>query len=318
MFKIARYLYHNTWIVKKLVDFIEDIHLYLRSILYSDETFLKQNFKKRFGRPLNLEKPKTLNEKIHWLKLHDRTNLHTTCADKYLVRNYVKETVGENYLIPLVFQSYDIKDIKPENFPDIPFIIKANHNSSGGVIVRDKDAINWKKKRKHFKKLLKKNYYNSSKEWQYKNIKPCVIAEKLLVNKLGDIPFDYKLHCFHGKVQVIQVDIDRYSNHKRNMYSTTWKLLPFTWSIWQNNKPLWDNGSHIKKPSTLQEMITVAEELSKPFCYSRIDLYDFEGKVLFGEITFHHGSGLETIYPEAYDLKLGNLIDLNQLNKEHI
>ncbi|RBP33051.1 teichuronopeptide biosynthesis TupA-like protein [Oceanihabitans sediminis] len=310
MLKFARYLYHNTWVGKKVVDAIFDLHHFYRSRFLDDATFLKQNFKKRFGRTLDLDNPKTLNEKINWLMLHDRTSLHTKCADKFEVRDFVKETIGDQYLIPLVFQSYNPKDVIPSNFPDFPFIIKANHDSSGGIIVKDVTAVDWKKTQKHFKNLLKKNYYYSSKEWQYKNIKPCVIAEKLLVNEAGEIPFDYKLHCFHGKVEVIQVDIDRYTNHKRNLYDTAWNLLPFTWSLWKDGEPLWNNGRDIEKPKNLDEMLQVAEKLSETFRYARIDLYDFEDKVYFGEITFHHGSGLETIYPEAWDYTLGAKINL--------
>ncbi|MDO6596780.1 ATP-grasp fold amidoligase family protein [Oceanihabitans sp. 2_MG-2023] len=313
MLKIAKYLYHNTWIGKTVIDSVEQIHHYYRSHYLDDATFLKQNFKKRFGRSLDLNNPKTLNEKINWLKLHDRTALHTTCADKFKVRKYVEEAVGSQYLIPLVFQSYHPKDVIASNFPVYPFIMKANHDSSGGIIVRDKAVVNWKKTQKHFKKLLSKNYYYSGKEWQYKNIKPCVIAEKLLVNDADEIPFDYKIHCFHGKVEVIQVDIDRYTNHKRNLYNTDWKLLPFTWSLWNKGKILWDNGRDLEKPKNLNEMISVAEKLSKPFCYARIDVYDFEDTVYFGEVTFHHGSGLETIHPEKYDLELGNLLDLTKI-----
>ncbi|MFD2823596.1 ATP-grasp fold amidoligase family protein [Lacinutrix iliipiscaria] len=316
MLKFAKYLYHNTWVGKKLIDFFLGIHHYYRTHFIKDDVFLKQNFKKRFGRVLDLENPKTLNEKINWLKLNDRTALHTKCADKFAVRDYVIDTVGENYLIPLVFQSFNVEDITASNFPEFPFIIKANHDSSGGIIVRDKAKIDWKSTQKHFKKLLNKNYYYSGKEWQYKHIKPCVIAEKLLVNSTGEIPFDYKLHCFNGKVEVIQVDIDRYTNHKRNLYNSNWELLPFTWSLWQDDQPLWNNGRALERPVNLNEMITVAEKLSKAFCYARIDLYDFENKVYFGEVTFHHGSGLETIHPKKYDLELGQLIDLKTIKKE--
>lgn len=316
MLKIAKYLYHNTWIGKKIIDSVFDVHHYYRSHYIDDATFLKQNFKKRFGRSLDLNHPKTLNEKINWLKLHDRTALHTTCADKFEVRKYVEETIGAKYLIPLVFQSYNPEDVISSNFPEYPFIMKANHDSSGGTIVRDKAVVDWKKMQKHFKKLLRKNYYYSGKEWQYKNIKPCVIGEKLLVNEAGEIPFDYKIHCFHGKVEVIQVDIDRYTNHKRNLYDADWNLLPYTWSLWNDGKPLWDNGRDLEKPKNLNEMLNVATKLSQPFCYARIDVYDFEGTVYFGEVTFHHGSGLETIYPEKYDLALGELLDITKIKKE--
>ena len=291
MLKLAKYFYHNTAIGKFLIDTIFKIHHSYRTYCVNETKFIKQNFKKIFGRQLNLDHPKTLNEKINWLKLNDRTDLHTQCADKYEVRSFVKNKVGEGYLIPLVFQSYNVDDIRADNFPDVPFIIKANHDSSGGMIVKNKSEVDWISTSKKFKKLLNRNYYYSGKEWQYKNIKPCVIAEKLLINSQGNIPFDYKLHVFNGRVEVIQVDIDRYTNHKRNLYNTNWELLPFTWSLWQHGNPLWDNGRPVIAPKNLQEMISVAQKLSEPFSYVRIDVYDFEDKVYFGEITFHHGSG---------------------------
>src|SRR5690606_37814815 len=274
--------------------------------------FIKQNYKKRFNKELNLENPKTLNEKINWLKLNDRTSLHTICADKLKVRDYVSEKIGNQFLIQLVFKSYDINNLVSENFPEKPFIIKANHDSSGGVIIKDKNQVDWLKLKKKFQKLLNRNYYYIGKEWQYKNIKAGIIAEKLLINENGEVPFDYKLHCFNGKVEVIHVDIDRYTDHKRNCYDTNWELLPFTWSMWKNGKPLWPNGRKISRHENLKEMIVLAEKLSQPFSYVRIDLYEFEAQVFFGEITFHHGSGLETIYPESWDLRLGELIIINK------
>ena len=158
--------------------------------------------------------------------------------------------------------------------------------------------------------MLKKNYYYASKEWQYKNIKPCILAEKLLVSSDGDIPFDYKFHCFHGQVEIIQVDIDRYTNHKRNLYNVTWELLPFTWSIWKNNMPLWTNRKEIKRPKMLDEMIIAAQRLSTDFKYVRIDLYELNNTIYFGEMTFHHGGGLEIIHPREWDTILGNKLQL--------
>jgi len=310
MKKLLKYLYLNTIAGKFIIGIGIKLHHQYRIYFVGEEKFIRERFKKRVGVLPNLENPLSFNEKINWLKLNDRTPLHTTCADKYAVREYVKEKVGEKYLIPLVFQSYNIKDLLPDNLPDFPFIIKTNHDSSGGVIVKNKEAINWKKLQKKFKKLLRINYYYQSKEWQYKNIKPCIIAEKLLISEKGVIPFDYKLHCIHGKVIVIQVDIDRYTNHRRNLYSTDWKLQPFTWSAWRNNEPLWVNGREIDPPSNLKEMIQIAEKLSQGFAYARIDLYEHDNKVYFGEITFHHGSGYEILYPKIWDKKFGDMLTL--------
>ena len=310
MLKLLKYLYHNTIIGKFIISKLLNLHHNYRIYCIGEERFIKQNFKKIFGVLPNLENPKTFNEKINWLKLNDRTQLHTICADKYAVRNYVKEKIGEEFLIPLVFQSYNVSDVIPSNFPEYAFIIKTNHDSSGGIIVKDKYTVSWRKINEALKKLLKKNYYYASKEWQYKNIKPCILAEKLLVSSDGDIPFDYKFHCFHGQVEIIQVDIDRYTNHKRNLYNVTWELLPFTWSIWKNNMPLWTNRKEIKRPKMLDEMIIAAQRLSTDFKYVRIDLYELNNTIYFGEMTFHHGGGLEIIHPREWDTILGNKLQL--------
>ena len=136
-----------------------------------EKLYLKRRFKRTFKRELDLDNPKTLNEKIVWLKLNDRTPLHTICADKYAVRSYIKEKVGEEYLVPLFYQTKNVKEIIPENLPDTPCIIKANHDSGGGIFVLDKSKTDWEEAQESLKKRLKKNYYPRSKEWQYKNIK---------------------------------------------------------------------------------------------------------------------------------------------------
>ncbi len=291
-------LYRNTWLGKVLLW----PYIYFRDHLLPEKTLAKRTFKRRLGYPLNLESPKTFNEKMMWLKLNDRTALHTQCADKYKVREYVAEKLGEEYLIPMVFQSYDAADLRPENFPDHPFIIKTNHDSSGGVIVRDKSEVNWPELRHDFAKKLKTNYFYGSGEWQYKNIRPCIVAENLLKGEDGGVPPDYKLFCFHGKVKYIQLDLDRDTVHKRNMYDTDWNLLEF--------KYLYENGKHLKKPHKLDEMIRLAEIVAKDFVFVRVDFYNIEDKVYFGEITFHPESGMGKFVPEKWDAELGELLTL--------
>lgn len=291
---------------------------WLKFYCIPDKLAIKIRYKRRLGKWPNLKHPLLFSEKIQWLKLYDRTPLHTQCADKYRVRDYVKSVVGEQYLIPLVFESEKVEDVKYENFPDEPFIIKTNHDSGWATfIVRDKNRFDFENARKKIKDALKRNYYHYSREWQYKNIKPRIIAEKLLVEKSGNLPNDYKLHCFNGKVHFVQVDIDRFSLHKRNFYNTSWKLLPFVWCEVKDGKLLWENGRHIEKPSNLNEMIEIAEKLSEPFVYCRVDLYSCNNKVYFGEITFHHGGGMESFRPEVWDLKLGKLVDLSKITKNN-
>src|SRR5690606_16030518 len=150
----------------------------------------------------------------------------TIVADKYKVRAYVEEKVGAQYLIPLLYHTKDFRDIRPENLPDSNYIIKTNHDSSGGVIVREGSSIEWNSVRKRFKRLLKENHYYSTIEWQYKNIEPRIIVEELLTYEDGKIPDDYKLHCFNGKLAFIMIDFDRHTDKRtRNLYDRDWNLI---------------------------------------------------------------------------------------------
>jgi hypothetical protein len=278
--------------------------------LLSDTYYIKKQFKKTFGYELDLENPITLNEKMQWLKLHDRNPLNTLCADKLAVREYVAQKAGKEVLIPLLFHTSDYREIKPENLPDIPFIIKATHTAGTNHIVWDKNKADWRRIRKDCRWWLHKNYYYPEKEWQYKNIKPQIVVEKLLTNAQGEIPSDYKLHYFNGRFGCLQVDIDRFTNHKRNFYDEDWRLLPFTWSIHENGKPVWDNGRPIEKPEKLREMISLGEKLAAPFRYARIDLYLHDQKIFFGEITFHHGGGFEHFEPFDWDKSFGEKVSI--------
>ncbi|MBO0330175.1 glycosyl transferase [Muricauda sp. CAU 1631] len=263
------------------------------------------------GKSPDLNDPKTLNEKIVWLKLNDRTPLHTKCADKYAVREYVSEKISDDYLVPLYYHTVNVKDIVPKNLPAPPYIIKTNHDSGGGIFVYDTLQIDWDQVQKSLKKRLKHNYYWESKEWQYKNIKPRVIVEKLLLTEAGKIPFDYKLHCFNGKVITIQVDMNRGTeNHFRNWYDINWNREPFKWTAIKDGKKTDPSDYDIERPSTLEEMIRLSELLAAPFCYVRVDWYDVDGQLYFGELTFHHDGGNSPIEPSEWDLKLGEKLNL--------
>lgn len=287
----------------------------IRSWFVSDMDLIRKKYFKSFGKYPDLDNPVTLNEKINWLKLYDRTPLHTQCADKYEVRSYVKEKIGDQYLIPLLFHSTKLKEVVPENFPDnVPFIIKTNHDSGGGIFVRNKSDIDWKEARANLKLRLLSNYYYRSGEWQYKNIKICILAEELLMDENGGIPFDYKLHCFNGKVETIHVDLDRgTANQCRNWYSRTWEREAFRWSspLKTGNGYSDPSSKDVDKPMLLDKMIALSEKLSEAFDYCRVDWYEVNGKLYFGEITFHHDGGYQPILPPEWDKKLGEKAILN-------
>lgn len=278
--------------------------------LVPDKFIVRQSFKKHMGYSLDLNNPTTLNEKINWLKLYNRKDLHTLVADKYKVRNYVSNKIGDKHLIPLLYHTKNYKDLKPENLPDKNFIIKTNHDSSGGLIVRDATTINWNSARKRFKRQLSENHYNSTKEWQYKNIEPRIIVEQLLTYEDGSIPEDYKFHCFNGKLKFIMIDFDRFGDLRtRNLYDPEWNLIKCNWG-----RPY---GKELKKPNNLDEMIQIAEKLSEDFVYARIDFYLVKGKTYFGEITLYHASGFQKFYQKECDEKFGKMLNLSSLKNEN-
>ncbi|WJJ95492.1 ATP-grasp fold amidoligase family protein [Algibacter luteus] len=312
MKSILKYLYKKTIIGNYIISKLLDLNEFYLCYIKPEKKYLTDKFERNFGRKIDLNNPKTLNEKIVWLILNDRTPLHTQCADKFAVRDYIKSKISEEYLVPLHFQTYNVNDIEPNNLPNDPFIIKTNHDSGGGIIVKNKNSIDWVEVRKNLKARMKHNYYYKSKEWQYKNIKPCIIVEKLLLTKTGDIPFDYKIHCFNGKANMIQVDIDRNSNnHYRNWYNTKWEREPYKWtSIKDAGKTTEPSKEDVEKPKSLDEMLELSEKLSQDFAYVRVDWYDLEGKLYFGELTFHHDGGNRAILPEKYDEILGQKLVL--------
>ena len=281
-----------------------------------DKIYVSRKYRSRMKKPLRLNPPETLNEKINWLKLYSRNDLYTQCADKYAVRDIVKKKIGEQYLVPLYFVTKRPEDITPEKISEVPCIIKANHDSSGGIFVYDKSALDWTQIRKQLKKRLRKSYYRKSREWQYKNIEPCIIVEKLLQDQDGNIPNDYKLHCFNGKVRMISVDLDRGTNtHNRNWYNKDWEREPYKWSSKKESGQFTDpRKEEVARPINLEKMIALSEKLADSFDYVRVDWYDVDNRLYFGELTFHHDGGYRPILPEKWDLKLGQELKISKVS----
>ncbi len=218
------------------------------------------------------------------------------------MRDYIKEKLGEAYLVPLLFHTQDPADIKPENLPDTPHIIKTNHNSGGGAfIVRDKSHVDFEAVRKSLRTQLKRNYYHRWKEWQYKNIEPRIVVEKLLLEG-SDVPNDYKFHCFNGKVAFIQVDLDRFTGHKRNLYDPDWTFIDCAWK--------YENGPDIPAPPKFDEMKALAETVAQDFRLVRVDFYNIEGDIYFGELTFHPEAGVGPFSPPEWDRRFGEQLTL--------
>ncbi len=284
---------------------------YLASHYVPSRVYLHLFYRWRFGAWANLRRPATLNEKLLWKKLYGYRPFHTTITDKYAVREWVTQRVGEHVLIPLlaVFERADELDLA--RLPD-SCIIKVTHGSGQNVMIRGKSTVDESQLKALLRQWLKQNMYYLSREPGYRWIRPRLIVEQLLTDADGNIPMDFKFHCFHGRVEAIQVDIDRFDQHRRNFYDVHWQLLPFTWSWWGKNGPLWPQGRAVAKPPQFAEMRDVAQTLSKEFDYVRVDLYNCRDKVYFGELTLHHGGGWERFDPASWDLYFGNKLDLSR------
>lgn len=274
---------------------------------------LKKWYKMRTGKKLNLKNPKTFNEKIQWLKLHDTTPLKTFLSDKYLVKNWVKEKIGEKYIIPLlgVWDTFD--DIDFNKLPD-KFVLKANHGCQWNVIVNDKSCFDSVDAKNKFDKWMKINHaFVSGFELQYKDIHPRIIAEEYLENDDGNL-CDYKVWCFNGKPEYIMVMPERRTKVKIACYDTSWNLLPFV-----RIYPKYDK--EVPKPDNLDELLGISEILCKEFYFVRADFYRLDdGTFKFGEMTFSPYSGVGKWNPDEYDLIVGKMISLpisNSLFSRH-
>ena len=271
----------------------------------SDEELLKRAYKAYFGRELDLENPKTFNEKLQWLKLHDRKPEYTIMVDKCEAKKYVAERIGEEYIIPTlgVWDRFD--DIDFDALPD-QFVLKTTHDSGGVVICRDKASLNKKKARKKLETSLKRNFYLRGREWPYKNVKPRIIAEQFIQStKDGELP-DYKFFCFSGEPKALFIATER------NVPGTETKFdffdMEFNHLDVRNGHP--NAAVAPGKPVCFDEMCDLASKLSAGIPHLRVDFYEVEGKVYFGELTFSHWSGLVPFEPEQWDYTFGEWITL--------
>ena len=293
----------------------EKIALYLLgkpliSKLFSDELFLKIKYRLMMKKKLDLDNPKTLNEKLQWLKIHERKPEYTTMVDKFAVRDYIKEKLGEEYLIPLLGVWDDPDDIDFDKLPD-KFVLKCNHNSGTGMcICKDKSKLDIEKVKKELKKGLKQNYYLTGREWPYKDVKRKIIAEKYMTDNCYSDDFtDYKFFCCNGIVYNVMLCLDRSSG------DTKFYFFDREWNLLRLNKRgiAAPEGFTVDKPETMDKMFDIASELSKNLCFSRIDLYSSDNNVYFGEITFFPDSGFDdNLLPETDEL-FGGFIDLRSV-----
>ncbi len=274
------------------------------------ENKISKIYKKRIGKNINWNNPTTYTEKMQWEKLYDNNPLKAELSDKYLVREWVKEKIGEKYLIDI----YGVWDSFSEiDFKKLPksFVLKTNHGSGTIYIVKDKNKIDYNEVKNLFDDWMQMDYaFCTGFELHYSKIRRRIIAEKYIETDNDDLQ-DYKFLCFDGKPYFCWVDVGRFSNHKRNVYDLDWNLQRWNQSEYGNT------DETIPKPNNFSEMIKIAEKLCQGFSHVRVDLYNVKGKIYFGEMTFTNGSGFDKIVPDEYDLILGNMWKLD-MRKENI
>ena len=280
--------------------FLQKLYFFFARHWLSDKRYAEWMLYRKMGGG-SIDRPRTLNEKIQWLKLYNRQPEYMSLPDKYLVREYVESKVGAQYLNTL-YGVYEHPDqIDYAKLPEC-FVIKATHGCGMNVLIYKKSAVDFKKLNKKLAGWLKLNYYSLGREWVYKNIQPRLICEKLLLDEAGNIPNDFKVCCFNGNPKYIQVDIGRFCTHTRAFYDTRWEKLPFG-SVY----PLHQQG--IERPAALEEILWISEQLSQNMPFVRVDLYALPRPV-FGEMTFYPANGFEHFFPKEWDLKLGELLQL--------
>lgn len=273
---------------------------------FSDERFVRWKYYLVFHKKLDLKNPQTFNEKLQWLKLYDRHEEYTQMVDKCEVKKYVASIIGEEYIIPTlgVYDSFD--EINFDEFPN-QFVLKCTHNSGGVIICKDKQTLDIKKTRKMMNQWMKKNPFWSNREYPYKYVKPRIIAEEYMEDEQsnGGAIDDYKIYCCNGKPICVLVCTDRDVNVKYYYFTPEWEFL--RWDKVTGNLPI---DFTLPCPKRLDEMIQLAATLSKNMTEVRVDLYEVNGHVYFGEYTFFSNSGLDTDITTECDYILGDCLDL--------
>lgn len=273
---------------------------------YSDYEFLKLHYRRELGRELNLIEPKRYTEKLQWLKLFWRNDAAPICSDKYMVREYLQQR-GYGHLLNELIAVYESADqVDPEKLPQ-QFVLKAAHGSGWNMIVKDKSTVNWFWWKKIMRSWMKQNLYWFGREWNYEKQTPRIVVEKYLEDDSGELR-DYKIICTNGEPRFFQIDENRATNHKRMYVDCEGKLMDFC--------DTFGYGDIKKIPfsDAQRQMVEIARDLCKPFPYVRVDFYECNGKIFFGEMTYFTHSGFIAFEPDEMDYILGDMIELPEPN----
>lgn len=255
-----------------------------------------------YKRLFNKNKAEYFGEKVQWLKLYGNLEKYNDYVDKYLVRNYIKEKIGEEYLIPLIAVYNKPEEIDYSKLPE-QFVLKENHGSGYNIIVDNKETLDIDKTNNKLNRWLKEDYYKIKKEYQYRNVKKKIVCEKYLTDKNNEL-LDYKFFCFDGVPEFVQVDFGRFTEHTTNYYDMKWNLLDIEKSDTKNYK------KDVNAPENFETMVEIARKLCKEFQFVRVDLYNVDGKIYFGELTFTPASGRHSFKPLEKDKEIADKIML--------
>lgn len=300
MSKIAKIVKDPLCILRKLIT-------KCKLKLLPDKAYLSLVYYAHFGKKINLDNPKTYNEKLQWLKLYDRKPEYTRMVDKCEAKKYVADIIGEEYIIPTLGVWDDSEKIDFDALPD-QFVLKTTHDSGGVIVCRDKAKLDIPAAREKLRKSLEREYFYWGREWPYKDVKPRIIAEQYMVDESGTELKDYKFFVFQGEPKMLFIATDRGIDTRFDFYDMDFNHLPFL------------NGhanavKEIHKPKSFEQMKELAAKLAGDIPHLRVDFYDVNGHIYFGELTFFHWSGFVPFEPEEWDERLGSWITLPDKNK---
>ncbi|WP_295428814.1 ATP-grasp fold amidoligase family protein [uncultured Thiodictyon sp.] len=265
----------------------------------TDLVKILRSYHASFGVYPNLLRPRGFNDFLQQSKLFRRKRRYTQCADKVAVRDYVASVIGPQYLNQLYWVGTDLREAPRARLPQ-SFVIKSNQGSGTILIVKDATVVDWNAADLETRRWLRIDHSVHFAEWQYRWIKPRLLIERLLTTSDGSVPLDYKFFCFHGQVELVQVDFDRFTGHSRALFDRHFSRLPVRYQF-----PPY--GGALGKPACFEQLVQLAERLAGDEPFVRVDFYDVEGPV-FGEMTYHPGAGLEHFDPPEWDLRLGALL----------
>lgn len=279
---------------------LEDLGIFNKM---NDEKFLTKKFYYRIGYQLNLKNPKTYNEKLQWIKLNDRKEIYSKMVDKYEAKSLVANVIGDEYIIPTYGVWDKFADINFEELPD-SFVIKCTHDSGGVIVVNDKHSFDISKAKEMINAKLKHNFYFYGREWPYKKVKPRIIIEKnMSIEENSDVINDYKIYTFNGKAKMCMINQDRGIDTRADYFDKNYNQIKINWGYKPSDIPP-------QKPKNYEKMFELAEKLAFGTLELRVDFYEINDQIYFGEMTFFDGSGFDAIEPIEWDYKMGSWIKL--------